>query len=68
MTALRPPMPHRFKTGQAVVLIRSSFGQREVYEVVRHMPPNEAGDPQYRLRAIATGAERVAAERELRPA
>ena len=61
------PMPHRFKTGQAVVLIRS-FGPREVYEVVRHMPPNEAGDPQYRLRAIATGAERVAAERELRPA
>jgi len=58
-------MPHKFKTGQAVVLIRS-FGPREVYEVVR--PPNEAGDPQYRLRAIATGAERVAAERELRPA
>ena len=67
MTALRPLMPHKFKTGQAVVLIRS-FGAREVYEVVRQMPLNEAGDPQYRLRAIATGAERVAAERELRPA
>jgi hypothetical protein len=31
-------MPHRFKTGQAVVLIRTNFGPREVYEVVRHMP------------------------------
>ena len=39
MTALRPLMPHKFKTGQAVVLIRS-FGAREVYEVVRQMPLN----------------------------
>ena len=61
-------MPHRFKPGEAVALIRTPFGPREVYEVVRHMPPNEAGDPQYRQRAIATGAERVAAERDLRPA
>ena len=61
-------MPHRFKTGQAVVFIRTPFGPREDYEIFRHMPPNEAGDPQYRLRTIATGAERVAAERELRPA
>ena len=61
-------MPHRYKPGQAVVLIRTPFGgTHEVYEVVRHMPPNEAGEPQYRLRA-ASGAERVAAERELRPA
>ena len=61
-------MPHKFKTGQAVALIRTPIGPREVYEVMRHMPPNEGGDPQYRLRGIATGAERVAAERELRPA
>jgi hypothetical protein len=55
-------MPHRYKPGQAVVLIRTPIdGTREVYEVVRHMPANESGDPQYRLRAIATGAERVAA-------
>jgi hypothetical protein len=61
-------MPHKFKTGQAVALIRTLFGPREVYETVRLMPPNEAGGPQYRLRTIATGAERVAAERDLRPA
>jgi hypothetical protein len=37
-------MPHKFKIGQAVILIRTSFGPREIYEVVRLMPPNEAGE------------------------
>jgi len=61
-------MPHKYRIGEAVVLARPSFGPREVYEIVRLMPENEAGDPQYRLRAIATSAERVAAERDLWPA
>jgi len=66
--ALRAAMPHKMQLGPAVVLARPSFGPREVYEIVRLMLENEAADPQYRLRAIATGAERVAAQRDLWPA
>jgi hypothetical protein len=42
--------------------------QDNLYHGVGLFYKNEAGDPQYRLRAIATGAERVAVECDLWPA
>jgi hypothetical protein len=62
-TAGAATLTHKFKVGQSVALAR---GQREVYEIVRLMPETVTGEPQYRLRSSATGAERVASENELR--
>jgi hypothetical protein len=62
-------MSHKFKLKQSVALSQSvtlTQGQREVYEVVRLMPETVSGEPQYRVRSIATGNERVVREAELR--
>jgi hypothetical protein len=62
-------MSHKFKLKQSVALSQSSAlsqGRREVYEIVRLMPETVSGEPQYRLRSIATGTERVVRESELR--
>jgi len=62
-------MSHQFKLKQSVALSHSvalSQGQREIYEVVRLMPETVTGEPQYRVRSMVTGTERVVREAELR--
>jgi hypothetical protein len=60
-------MPHRFRVRQAVALAKV-YGVREIFEVVRLLPEDPSGRPQYRLRAVIGGGERVAREDEIRPA
>ena len=59
-------MPHKFKTGQKVMLAPSRYGTMRLlqFQVVRLLPA-EHGINQYRLKAIGDGHERVAMENEL---
>ena len=57
-------MSHKFKAKQTVALRE---GQREVYEIVRLMPETVSGEPQYRVKSVATGTERVVREVDIRP-
>jgi len=55
-------MPHKLEIGQTVI---STVYIREfvaVYEVVRLMPEDVTGEPQYRLRNTTSGVEIVSRE------
>lgn len=60
-------MPHLFNLGQTVFLSNglSSAASGE-YSVVRLLPPNEAGEPLYRLKSKREVHERLASEFQLR--
>lgn len=60
-------MPHRFKIGETVRPIVYVRELDAVYEVVRLMPEDVTGEPQYRLRNTTTGVEIVSRECEVRP-
>jgi hypothetical protein len=57
---------HRFFVGQHVVLERHERTKVvEVVEVVRQMPSDEEGEPQYRVKASHESFERTAKEHQL---
>ena len=56
---------HRFSIGQQVVLERHERTKAEVVEVVRQMPSDEEGEPQYRVKASHESFERTAKEHQL---
>jgi hypothetical protein len=69
--ALRGPAPrqqgaHRFQAGQTVTLLPNRYGSNRngSFEVTRLLPA-EHGINHYRLKSVADGHERVAAEDEL---
>lgn len=60
---------YRFSVGETVrvkALPRNEPVQ--AFRVVRLMPVDEAGVPQYRIKGLATGLERAVREVELEPA
>jgi hypothetical protein len=60
-------MPHKLKTGQSVILA----SRREVpavYTIVRFLPELPNGEPQYRIKSVMDGTERVVREVEINPA
>jgi hypothetical protein len=62
-------MSHKFKVRQMVRLNQPGFsdarsGAATVYEVVRLMPPDQTGEPSYRIKAGAV--ERAVRESEIR--
>ena len=57
---------HRFFVGQQVLLERHERTKVvEVVEVVRQMPSDEEGEPQYRVKASHESFERTAKEHQL---
>ena len=56
---------HRFSIGQQVLLERHERTKAEVVEVVRQMPSDEEGEPQYRVKASHESFERTAKEHQL---
>ena len=62
-------MSHKFKLGQSVRQLGINYGNNKstvvdgIYEVVRLMPDDRAGEPCYRIRS--EGGERAAREGEL---
>ncbi len=70
-SAMRGPVPrqqgaHRFHAGQTVTLLPNRYGSNRngSFEVTRLLPA-EHGINHYRLKSVADGHERVAAEDEL---
>jgi hypothetical protein len=59
-------LSHKFKPGQTVTLTPSRYGsnRQAQFQVVRLLPA-EHGIHHYRLKSVADGHERVAAENEL---
>lgn len=62
-------MSHKFKVRQSVRLSRPGFADARtssdaVYEVVRLMPPDETGEPSYRIKSGSV--ERAVRESEIR--
>jgi len=61
------PMAHRFHVGEAVLM--SAAISRNVpggiYEVVKHLPDNNGGECQYRIKSARELRKRVARESEL---
>jgi hypothetical protein len=58
---------HKYKVGQVVdarQLVRGVVPPGR-YEVVRHLPAQEGGDNQYRVKSVRDGHERVVRESEL---
>ncbi len=57
---------HKFKVGQTVDLIPSTFrsAARGHYEIVS-LRPAEGGNPQYRIKSKSESHERVVAENDL---
>jgi hypothetical protein len=60
-------MSHRFRIGESVVPTVYVRELDAVYEVVRLMPEDVTGVPQYRLKNVATGIEIVSREAEMKP-
>ncbi len=60
-------MPHQFQLGQAVLPTVYVRQLNAVYEVVRLLPEDVTGAPQYRLKNTVTGVELMAREPEMRP-
>ncbi len=60
-------MSHRFRLGQTVVPTVYVRELNAVYEVVRLLPEDVTGEPQYRLKNTTTGIELVSREQEMRP-
>jgi hypothetical protein len=56
---------HRFSIGQQVLLERHERTKAEVVEVVRQMPSDVDGEPQYRVKASHESFERTAKEHQL---
>lgn len=62
MTSMRA---HRFKAGQHVRVVRGShIVPAGTYEIVRPLPL-ESASPQYRVRSVGDGRERVVDEADL---
>lgn len=58
---------HRFHLKDTVTLV-SRVGSSAAgggYEVVRLIPPDESGDPQYRIKSIKENHERVVRESQI---
>ena len=57
---------HEFLVGQQVLLEGSAFTRAAaVVEIVRHLPLDVHGTPQYRVKASGERLERCASERQL---
>jgi hypothetical protein len=56
---------HRFSIGQQVLLERHERTKAEVVEVLRQMPSDVDGEPQYRVKASHESFERTAKEHQL---
>ncbi len=61
-------MSHKYTMGQLVHAAATHFADRTsgTYEVVRLMPENSSGEPGYRIRDTASGAQRAVGESEIR--
>ena len=59
-------MPHAFRVGQLVALAQTSR-DLETYEVVQLMPETPSGEPQYRIKGLASGIVRAVREAEINP-
>ena len=61
-------MSHRYSMGQLVHPVATHFADRTsgTYEVVRLMPENTSGELGYRIKDMATGAQRAVGESEIR--
>jgi hypothetical protein len=57
-------MSHRYSLGQTVLPTVYVRELNAVYEVIRPLPEDVTGAPQYRLRNTATGVELLAREAE----
>jgi len=59
---------HKYSMGQLVHAAAAHFADRTsgTYEVVRLMPENSSGEPGYRIRDTASGAQRAVGESEIR--
>ena len=58
-------MPHAFKVGDRVNLIRSPHNSgRGTYRVLAQMPERD-GEPQYRIKSEGPGPERVVMQNDL---
>jgi ABC-type microcin C transport system duplicated ATPase subunit YejF len=59
---------HKYETGQTVDYSGESGSHHTAgqYEIVRLLPETASGEPQYRLRKIPDGPERIAREHLLR--
>jgi hypothetical protein len=63
-------MPHKFHTGEKVLLLQSPYLRSAapgVYEVVRQMP-EQGGEFLYRIKSISENYERAAKESQLEKA
>jgi hypothetical protein len=58
---------HKFALSDLVTFTAEagSYRERGIYEIAAHLPTNEEGDEQYRIRRIGGGGERVAREFQL---
>jgi len=58
---------HKFSIGQQVLFARNDLTKKvaEVVEVLRQMPSDVDGEPQYRIKASDEGFERSAKEHQL---
>ncbi len=59
-------MSHRYQIGQTVIPTVYIREFNAVYEVVRLLPEDVTGEPQYRLKNTSTGVELVSREAEMR--
>ncbi len=59
-------MSHRYQIGQTVIPTVYIREFNAVYEVVRLLPEDVTGEPQYRLKNTSTGIELVSREQEMR--
>ena len=61
-------MSHKYSMGQLVHAAAAHFADRTsgTYEVVRLMPENSSGELGYRIRDVASGAQRAVGESEIR--
>jgi hypothetical protein len=59
---------HGFKVGQLVAVhLTPRVGGGEVHEVIRLMPEDATGSPQYRVKSLTLGTERQVRESEISP-
>jgi hypothetical protein len=58
---------HKFNLGDIVTYTAEAgfYRERGTYEIAAHLPPNEDGEVQYRIRKVGDGGERVAREFQL---
>jgi hypothetical protein len=61
-------MPHRFRIGQIVMLTATGREFPTVYTIVRLLPELPNGEPQYRIKSVTDGTERVVREVEIKRA